>query len=260
MEKLIAFISLVVILSGNILPQAADSTREIKTDALQQQKIETLQYQLEATEKYLGDMTNTVYWSLSILVAVAVLLVGFGWFSNFKVYQRDKISIKDELKNLLKAEASRQNSEIVKLRSEALESINKQLESVKKVLDSESKKYSKLLISEIESEITKIRSEINQVSRQNQKIVLKNLENERRYWELKEVAGNEFTVCLRILEHSIKLDIDHEISGILSKIFDLVKSGIEIYHSDEIRLIELLDQLSNKFSESVFKIKELLRR
>ena len=42
-------------------------------------------------------LLNTVYCSLGTLANVTALLIGFGWFANFRVYERDKGAMRTEL-------------------------------------------------------------------------------------------------------------------------------------------------------------------
>jgi hypothetical protein len=46
---------------------------------------------------YHQHLLATVYYSLGGLVTIAILLVGFGWYSNFRIYDRDKQALSDEL-------------------------------------------------------------------------------------------------------------------------------------------------------------------
>jgi len=52
-------------------------------------------------------LLNTVYWSLGVLATVAVFLVGFGWFANFRQYERDKTALRQELRTFIQEEFSR---------------------------------------------------------------------------------------------------------------------------------------------------------
>jgi hypothetical protein len=52
-------------------------------------------------------LLNTVYWSLGTLATVTALLIGFGWFANFRVYERDKGAMRTELLTEIGAERSR---------------------------------------------------------------------------------------------------------------------------------------------------------
>src|SRR6266566_7550202 len=71
------------------LPHASDSV------------LVALRAQLELTRSFQADLLSTVYWSLGVVLVIVVLLVGFGWFANFRVYQRDLEGLKRELETFV---------------------------------------------------------------------------------------------------------------------------------------------------------------
>lgn len=46
-------------------------------------------------------MLATVYWSLGAILLVVSIIVGFGWFTNFKIYQRDLEMLRAENKDFI---------------------------------------------------------------------------------------------------------------------------------------------------------------
>lgn len=68
-----------------------------------------LQAQLDVMRDYTKHLLSTVYWSLGVIVTIVVLLIGFGWFANFKVYERDKIALQQQLHGHLQEEISTLN-------------------------------------------------------------------------------------------------------------------------------------------------------
>lgn len=51
------------------------------------EKIAVLRAQLELMRQYDQRLLATVYWSLGALAAVVVLVIGLGWYTNFRVYR-----------------------------------------------------------------------------------------------------------------------------------------------------------------------------
>ena len=82
---------------GQALPLKTPSTSQERN---QQQELKNqndmLRAQLEVMKQYDQRLLNTVYWALGTLAAVAAALVGFGWFANFRVYERDKNALAQE--------------------------------------------------------------------------------------------------------------------------------------------------------------------
>ncbi len=61
-----------------------------------------LENQIKIMKDYNDSILSTVYWSLGICLAIGILLVGYGWFVNFRIYERDKNILKQEIKNYIK--------------------------------------------------------------------------------------------------------------------------------------------------------------
>lgn len=61
------------------------------------QEIAILKAEVAAAQTFRTDTLSTIYWSLSTVAGVVLLLVGFSWWSNFKVYERDKQLLMDEM-------------------------------------------------------------------------------------------------------------------------------------------------------------------
>jgi hypothetical protein len=57
--------------------------------------------------EYHSSLLDTVYWALGGVFALAALLSGFGWWSNFRVYEADKKRLREELDGQLKEAESK---------------------------------------------------------------------------------------------------------------------------------------------------------
>jgi hypothetical protein len=67
-----------------------------------------LRAQLEQMRDTDSRILDTVYWALSFVGGLAVLLIGYNWFTNRWQYERDKTSLRDELTTLITKEISAQ--------------------------------------------------------------------------------------------------------------------------------------------------------
>jgi hypothetical protein len=89
--------------SAPAIVSAVQSSESLELGASKQQ-VKLLETQLAEVRKYQDAILATVYWALGGIFVVVGLLLGFGWFANFKVYERDKDSLKAEvLSNVAKA-------------------------------------------------------------------------------------------------------------------------------------------------------------
>ena len=61
-------------------------------------EITLLRAQNEIIKSYQESILNTVYWALGGVFALAILLAGFGWWSNFKLNEIDKDRLRSEMR------------------------------------------------------------------------------------------------------------------------------------------------------------------
>jgi len=66
-------------------------------------EIAVLKEQNKALRDFQGSVLDTVYWALGGILALAVLLAGFSWFTNFKLYEKDKETLMKEFQDRLAA-------------------------------------------------------------------------------------------------------------------------------------------------------------
>lgn len=60
-------------------------------------EVSLLREQNKIIRDYQESILDTVYWALGALFVIAALLAGFGWWSNFKVYDKDKARLQEDL-------------------------------------------------------------------------------------------------------------------------------------------------------------------
>lgn len=63
-----------------------------------------LRAQLDVMRKYDEMLLSTVYWSLGTIALIAVLLTGYSWYTNYRVYERDREFLRAEMRSLLQQE------------------------------------------------------------------------------------------------------------------------------------------------------------
>lgn len=70
-------------------------------DAAKEQEIALLKSEIALTKSFQESLLATVYWGLGGTFIIAGLLLGFGWYANFRVYERDKMAIRAELEAII---------------------------------------------------------------------------------------------------------------------------------------------------------------
>lgn len=79
---------------------AADERSAADESQAQDRKIDYLQNRLESSEQYQQDLLATMEWvvgtSFAIVLTVTVVVVGLGWYTNFRLYKGDLEQIRQE--------------------------------------------------------------------------------------------------------------------------------------------------------------------
>lgn len=127
-------------------PSIANTDISYKLKTFEELKIEN-----RITKDFYDSLLNTIYWSLGTVFGVSALLLGFGWWSNFKLHEKDKRSIIDELSLMISERGNEQssalNNEIKSIRDEigvALISINERIDSARTLNEEQSKNINEI--------------------------------------------------------------------------------------------------------------------
>lgn len=128
---------------GNLRAQVNQKPSQVEAPATAQEA--ALAREVEVIREYDARMQETVYWALGVVVIVLILLGGFSWYTNFRVYDRDlnnlrgEITVAVERASLsLKEELSKAVASSTKELSQAQDSFasktSKEIESIKERL------------------------------------------------------------------------------------------------------------------------------
>lgn len=145
-------------------------------------EIELLKVQISIMEKYNAEILNTVYFSIGMFVSIALVIIGFNWFSN----DRDKKAFKDELRASMDIERKQ-----IENRIEAFE-VN-----IKSTLTSLAEENKKVLLKESNKKITELKEDFD-----FEIFLLKSrqLESEREDWLKSGDYSNAYRCSLKKLD------------------------------------------------------------
>lgn len=83
--------------AGPVISTVSDTTSARNEVAAAKQQVKVLEAQLETIRQFQSSVLDTIYWALGGVFLLLGVIVGVGWWSNFKVYERDKESMRDAL-------------------------------------------------------------------------------------------------------------------------------------------------------------------
>jgi len=204
------------------VPEASVNDQEL---LVAKQQVKLLQAQLDVTHRYQDSMVNTVYWALGGVFLIASVLVGFGWFANFKVYERDRDAMKSEIQSFLSSKVKDLDIAISAKASELSDGVSTKIESA--VENSENS--------------TLIRME--QLSRRIFDIELVK--------ELERVTGADtpsmaLTYALSALELCIEND-SSELPEIIQIMIQKIDAGGKLTAKEIVRVNRLLDAIQQEY-------------
>jgi len=246
------FFMLYIILFGGLIATTTTKAQSVSTPSLTpmptatatnqtSNEISVLQAQLEEMRFYDQRLLTTVYWSLGTVVTLAILFAGFSWFSNFRLYERDKESLRREL-----------SLETDKLRSDVKTLFAEQKSTLSMAIEEK-------ISSELQEEFSNINSRLDRLGMnlKSNEISVELLE--AKLWELKAVDINAMKAYESALEKAISTNQSQYYSAILNGILSTIERLNWVTTHTMANLERLFSQLPTEQQPSCNNIREKLK-
>jgi hypothetical protein len=234
MNTLARFCFWLFLCAGTCLAQVASNVdtakgaaqEQAKGSSFQDKEIAVLKAQLDQMKFNDQRMLSTVYWALGLLGTITVAIVGFGWFANFKVYERDKDAMKAALQ-----------------------------QEVRKEIDALNKSIEKQITTSISQKTAALKSAIEELTRDLNWLQLENAEREAEEHKSRGVLSNAVRTLAKALNIALGIGYEWKIAAILDKLkkaFDsMAEKGSSIDASLTQELMQTLDKVPASFEVSV---------
>lgn len=186
--------------------------------------------ELAASLRFQDQVLTTVYWSLGTIAGLAILLVGYGWWSNFRIYDRDKQSLERELMVLLDKETNELKEQ---LRVDMVKKISDASASLDKDLKTAEERVSKSFETLLESNYNKTRAQLSQLTKKQEGILEKIYEielaktiNERQEAIDKRMYRNALQDSVSALEIALKLSFEYRVGEVLDLVTEDINNAL----------------------------------
>ena len=188
-----------------LTPTPTATTLSVANDKSTNDEVLILKAQLEQMKFYDQRLLSTVYWSLGAVITLAILIAGFSWFTNFRLYERDK----DSLRRELSLEIDKFRSDVKVLFSEQKSSLSNSLEN--------------LVAEKFQEEFTDLDSKLDRLKTELTRNQINTNLLEAKLWATKGVYTNAMKVYMSTLEEAIRKDQSLYYSSILNGILEIVE-------------------------------------
>ncbi|RBM44883.1 hypothetical protein DLR65_18945 [Vibrio tarriae] len=238
-------------------------------------QLQEMKIRNDLLEKHQSSLLSTIHWSLSFLGGVTILLIGYGWWSNSKVHEKDKQELKQEISSLLgewEVRIKLDNADVISEQSKTIDNklirFDEQLKGVEKSLDEKLEK----LFDESRSSDEKLSQKVDSLAQLTSTLIVKQtmlgsdvFDVEERVWELKGITANVLLTQAQGLDAARELGSDYgfRIKNILSRIQKTLESftktsnpTLKSYFVDNLK--KSLNNLDSIYSVEVSEVLELL--
>jgi len=204
-----------------------------------------LKTQLSLMREFNQHILSTVYWSLGTIVLIAILLVGFSWFTNYRMYERELAALRQELIGLFDKQMSAFSSDF-------------NLKSIDNFKDI-SKRSIEAVHSATKQIVTPLQIKIAECTENISELQFAELISEARYWESKGVKENQARQYLKMLSAAIQMKSEIRITDSLAQLRELLEGGTRIFHHNIPEILEMLNALDPKFSVHAEALRNALK-
>lgn len=203
-----------------------------------------LRAELRIIKENYGHMLSTVYWALGALISVTIAVAVLGWYMNFRLYERDKESMRRELKLLV----AQSQAQILEAMQNRIASIDKQVNELVRVSVGNAESTLKAAA---QGAISRLRADLTHVQYDLAEIQGKTYEQQRSMLGAWQRYRDMLRFALQMGESWVGYPIDH--------LKRLLTDGVRLSHHYVLEITELLSKLPTGYAGDVETITNMVK-
>lgn len=238
-------------------------------------QVEVLKLQNTMIRDYQDRMSNTVYWALGVVAGIFTLLMGYSVFTNFRLYEQDKIKLKEDLQALNDVFRSDLVVRFEQDRGALERTFDLRHESnVKIVLEQGAESRAKIesVRAELVSDISEVKLNAASVEEKLAGVKKRSLIQaaqfygvEEMVWSLKDNPSCIIITQSQALDAAVNADSEYFISATLKRLSTTLDKhyigGEDVLRIADVKTVEeMLTQVNHRESQLVHEIREKLQR
>jgi hypothetical protein len=98
LSKILTTVTFLILLSAIYITAQNDSSALPNPTPSESEQIAVLKEQVKIMREYNQSILDTIYYALGGLVTTIAIVIGLGWYTNFRIYKNDLSNIRNELK------------------------------------------------------------------------------------------------------------------------------------------------------------------
>lgn len=212
------------------------------------QQIKLPEMQLSEVRSFQDSILTTVHWALAGVFVLFGLLLGVGWFANFKIYDRDKDSLKAEVQSSASIVSSDLSSQLIRSTVELEQMLESKFGKEKEAI------YKSVQTITNES-LKPILSTLNELTEK-----FDNLELGRLRKEMQDSPSDStaLTRALRLFEFCTYRNQEHQVPETVNFIINKLDAGGKFTATEITRVNALIDKLPEHYKVLTDKVRTKL--
>jgi hypothetical protein len=222
--------------------RAESNALESEEDTVHELEVALLKARLEETASFQQSLLSTVYWTLGVLATMMLALIGYSWFVNFRVYERDKLALERDLLSTIQ-------TSIRELETSLTTDIQSRLDQAILGLDEKATSIESNLKGLVDTALTNLVV-----------VELKLAELQGDYCAERKWYGNAFSQYIHAARLHQRLENDHGFAFALERIEKLLGKMKTVSGTDITKISEFVNSLPDQNLAHVQRIKDLLNK